>query len=68
MVFDRTRDPEAVNIHLTGLTNVINLRGGFDGLPLFLVQIVCLYVPLFRSTQNVQVLIYSRAVRILPML
>ena len=56
MIIDPNRDPEAINIHLRGLKNIIDMRGGFDGLPIFLVQIaclsVCLIVPVRRATAD----------------
>ena len=38
MVVDPSRDPEVVNIHLAGLNNIIGLRGGYDGLPMSVIQ------------------------------
>lgn len=32
-------DSDAIQIHLKGLRELINLRGGFDGLPVFLIQV-----------------------------
>ncbi|CAD6575598.1 MAG: hypothetical protein ASARMPREDX12_007389 [Alectoria sarmentosa] len=32
-------DSDAIQVHLRGLRDLINLRGGFDGLPVFLMQI-----------------------------
>ena len=43
MVVDPGRDPEAVNIHLAGLRTIIDLRGGYDGLPMSLIQWLILY-------------------------
>lgn len=43
MVVDPNRDPDAANIHLAGLRNIIGLRGGYDGLPMSLVQWIILY-------------------------
>lgn len=37
-------DSDAIQIHLKGLRDLIQLRGGFDGLPVFLIQIALLYV------------------------
>ena len=44
MVIEPNRDMEAINIHLAGLRNIVELRGGFDGLPMSLIQIAALYV------------------------
>lgn len=38
------QDSDAIQIHLKGLRDIINLRGGFDGLPIFLIQVALLYV------------------------
>ena len=43
MVVDPNRDPRAIDIHLAGLGTIINLRGGYDGLPMSLVQWLILY-------------------------
>lgn len=32
-------DSDATQVHLKGLRDLINLRGGFDGLPVFLIQV-----------------------------
>ena len=37
-------DSDAIQVHLKGLRDLIRLRGGFDGLPVFLIQIALLYV------------------------
>ena len=47
MVVDPGRDPGAVDIHLDGLRTIIGLRGGYDGLPMSLVQWLILYANLF---------------------
>lgn len=46
MVVDPGRDLEAVNIHLAGLRTIIGLRGGYDGLPMSLIQWLILYASL----------------------
>ena len=43
-------DSDAIQIHLKGLKDLINLRGGFDGLPVFLIQVTLSYVALSAST------------------
>ena len=43
-------DSDAIQIHLKGLRDLINLRGGFDGLPVFLIQVTVLYVYLLASS------------------
>ena len=43
-------DSDAIQVHLKGLRDLINLRGGFDGLPVFLIQVTALYVCLLVSS------------------
>ena len=43
MVVDPSHDPEVINIHLAGLRNIIDLRHGYDGLPMSLTQWLVLY-------------------------
>ena len=43
-------DSDAIQIHLKGLRDLIDLRGGFDGLPVFLIQVTVLYVYLLASS------------------
>ncbi|CAF9939226.1 hypothetical protein IMSHALPRED_001260 [Imshaugia aleurites] len=46
------QDSDAIQIHLKGLRDIINLRGGFDGLPIFLIQ-VALFADLgFAATRR----------------
>ena len=42
-------DSDAIQVHLKGLRDLIQLRGGFEGLPVFLIQIALLYVFIFSS-------------------